>query len=73
MTNRLVTVLFALVFSSVAAYPDGLPLTPYPNQLEVGQGVFHVGAHVSIEVTSKSEEDTFAASLLSGDQGRRRA
>ena len=67
VTNRLLASVFALVFSGLAAYPASLPLTPYPNQIEIGQGVFHMGTRVSIDVTGKSEEDSFAASLLSGD------
>jgi hypothetical protein len=56
--------LFALVFFSSALFSSSLPLTPYPNQLEVVQGVLRVGARVSIEVASNEEEDRFAASLL---------
>jgi hexosaminidase len=67
VSNKLIAFLFALMLSSPAVYPASLPLTPYPNQLELGQGVFQVGTHVSIEVTSNTEEDRFAASLLSGD------
>ena len=67
MSKKLFAFLFALVLSSPAVYGANLPLTPYPNQLELGQGVFHVGTRVSIEVTSNTDEDRFAASLLSGD------
>ena len=67
MSQRLFAFLFALVLSGPAVYGASLPLTPYPNQLELGQGVFQVGTRVSIEVTSNTEEDRFAASLLAGD------
>jgi hypothetical protein len=56
--------LFALVVSSSGLFSSTLPLIPYPNQLEAGQGTLRVGAHVSIEVASNEEEDRFAASLL---------
>ena len=67
MNRKFFTILFALILSSVAAYPAGLPLTPYPNQLELGPGTFQVGRSVSIEVAGNAEEDRFAASLLSSD------
>ena len=67
MSKSLFAFLSVLILSVSIAYPASLPLTPYPNQLELGQGVFHVGARVSIDVTSNSEEDRFAASLLAGD------
>jgi hexosaminidase len=67
VSKSLFAFILVLVLSSVHVYSTNLPLTPYPNQLEVGQGVFHVGARVSIDVTSNSEEDRFAASLLAGD------
>jgi hexosaminidase len=67
VSNRLLLLFFALILSSPAIYAAGLPLTPYPNQLELGQGVFQVGKTVGIDVIGNSEEDRFAASLLSGD------
>src|SRR5208282_6910749 len=67
MSNKIFAFLFALMLSSPAVYPASLPLTPYPNQLELGQGTFQVGKSASIDVTSNTEEDRFAASLLSGD------
>ena len=67
MTKRLITFLFALLFLGPAVHAANLPLSPYPNQITVGQGVFHVGTHFSIDVASNTEEDRFAASLLSDD------
>jgi len=58
------SLLFALVFFSSGLFSSSLPLIPYPNQVEVGQGVLRVGERVSIEVASNEEEDRFAASLL---------
>jgi len=55
---------FATVFLSSGLFSSSLPLIPYPNQLEAGQGVFRAGARVSIEVAGNEEEDRFAASLL---------
>jgi len=67
VSNKLFAFLIALILSSPAAYSASLPLTPYPNHLELGQGMFQVGKSVTIEVTSNNEEDRFAASLLSAD------
>jgi hypothetical protein len=67
MNSKPFVLLFALVLSVPVVYPASLPLTPYPNQLELGQGVFQIGPRVSIEVIGNAEEDRFAATLLSGD------
>jgi hypothetical protein len=52
------------VFFSSGLFSSDLPLIPYPNQLEVGQGELRMGTRVSIEVAGNEEEDRFAASLL---------
>ena len=65
MNRQFARLIFALAFFSSGLFSSSLPLTPYPNQLEVGQGALRLGARVSIEVTSNEEEDRFAASLLS--------
>lgn len=62
--NVLPLSLGALLFS-LTAYSAEFPLSPYPNQLELGQGTFQTGKNVSIDVAGNSEEDRFAASLLS--------
>jgi hypothetical protein len=59
--------LFALVCFSASLYAAGLPIIPYPNQVEVGGGTLRVGARINIEVQSNDEEDRFAASLLEQD------
>ncbi|MGO8733211.1 MAG: beta-N-acetylhexosaminidase [Terriglobia bacterium] len=64
MNRQFASLLFALALSSSSLFSSSLPLIPYPNQLEAGEGVFRVGARVSIEVASNEEEDRFAASLL---------
>ena len=67
MSKRFVAILLGLILSASAASSANLPLTPYPNQIEPGQGKFQVGTRVSIDVIGNSEEDRFAASLLSAD------
>ncbi len=67
MSKKLFACMFVLILSSLAGYPASLPLSPYPNQLEPSQGVFKLEGRVRIDVISKSEEDRFAASLLSAD------
>ncbi|HTS68957.1 MAG TPA: glycoside hydrolase family 20 zincin-like fold domain-containing protein [Terriglobia bacterium] len=67
MDKRLFAIVISLILFAPALYPAGLPLSPYPNQIELGQGKFQTGMHVSIEVANNSEEDRFAASLLSAD------
>jgi hypothetical protein len=62
--NQFFGLLLVLMSFSSTLFSSSLSLTPYPNQLEVGGGVFHAGARISIEVASNEEEDRFAASLL---------
>ncbi len=44
-----------------------LPLTPYPRQIELQQGVFRTKSRIIIGVPGRSEQDQFAASLLAQD------
>ncbi|MGH9469436.1 MAG: glycoside hydrolase family 20 zincin-like fold domain-containing protein, partial [Terriglobia bacterium] len=44
-----------------------LPLIPYPRQLQASAGAFQTKDRIAIGVTSKSDADRFAASLLAGD------
>jgi hypothetical protein len=69
MNRQFAGLLFALVVFSSALFSSSLPLTPYPNQLEMVQGVLRVRVRVSIEVASNEEEDRFAASLLAQELG----
>jgi hypothetical protein len=64
MLKQFFWLLLALMSFSSTLFSSSLSLTPYPNQLELGQGVFRVGPRVSIEVPSRDEDDLFAASLL---------
>ena len=50
MPKTLSAILLALILSSHAVYAVDLPLTPYPNHVELGEGVFHIDAHVNIQV-----------------------
>ena len=67
MFKALSAFLFASILSTAPIYAADLALTPYPNQLEVEAGVFHIDAHVKIEVPGNDDDDRFAASLLSSD------
>ena len=64
---RLMFALFALASFAGSLFASSLPLIPYPNQVEAGQGTLRVGARINIEVPSNDEEDRFAASLLVQD------
>ena len=59
--------ILATVLSIPTVYGASLPLSPYPNRLEAGDGVFHVGARADIQVMGNADDDRFAASLLAGD------
>jgi hypothetical protein len=67
VSKALFAFLFVSAYCCAVAYPATPPLSPYPNQIELGQGIFRTGDYVRIEITSDSEEDRFAASLLSAD------
>lgn len=67
VSKQIYSVPVALLFVSSVVFSAGFPLTPYPQQLQMGQGVLHLGARVSVEVGSKEEDDRFAASLLAQD------
>jgi len=64
LIRRFASLMFALALFDSGLFSSSLPLIPYPNQLEVGQGVLRLGARVNIEVASTEDEDRFAASLL---------
>jgi len=59
-------ILMSLASGSLLRAAD-LPLTPYPRQLEIGQGTFETGPRVTIEVDDPSGDDQFAALLLAKD------
>ncbi|MGH9356070.1 MAG: beta-N-acetylhexosaminidase, partial [Terriglobia bacterium] len=42
----------------------GIPLSPYPRQLQLAQGVFRTKSCITIGVPGKSDQDRFAASLV---------
>src|SRR5579872_4599256 len=65
--KSILTLCFAGLLLTSAALAADLPLSPYPNQLELGQGTFQTGKSVSIDVVGNAEDDRFAASLLSAD------
>jgi hypothetical protein len=62
--RQLASLFFAVGLLSSPLFSSNLPLIPYPNQLEEGQGVLRVSARINIEVAGNEEEDRFAASLL---------
>ena len=64
---RLMFALFTLASFAGSLFASSLPLIPYPNQLETGQGTLRVGSRLNIEVPSNDDEDRFAASLLVQD------
>ncbi len=67
MTRSFFRSLAAIVFFSSLVFSADVPLTPYPNRLELGQGTLRIGPTVSIEVAGNAAEDRFAASLLAED------
>lgn len=67
MLIRRLIVLFAFLLPCSLFGAAALPLIPYPRQLQTTGGVFQTKDRISIGVTSKSDADRFAASLLAGD------
>jgi hypothetical protein len=67
MSKRHFVLLFALILFIPSVHSANLPLSPYPNQLVLGQGVFRIGKNFSIDVIGNAEEDRFAAAQLAGD------
>lgn len=62
--RRLSFVIVLLMFGSLI-YAAELPLTPFPRQLQVGQGTFQATSRITI--SASGDQDRFAASLLAKD------
>lgn len=58
---------FAPILFISSVHSANLPLSPYPSQLVLNQGVFRVGKNLSVDVIGNSEEDRFTAAQLVGE------
>jgi hexosaminidase len=67
LTIRRFVFLIALSLGCMPLVAAELPLTPYPQQVQMGQGEFVTKSNPSIIVTSKDAQDRFAATLLQQD------
>ncbi|MGH9378440.1 MAG: glycoside hydrolase family 20 zincin-like fold domain-containing protein [Terriglobia bacterium] len=61
------TACFLIWLCASSLFAAQLPLIPYPRQLQTGQGEFRTKSTITIGITSKDDQDSFAASLLAKD------
>ena len=67
MNFRRFAFLLALFLSCWPLAAAELPITPYPQQVRMGQGQFVTKSNLTIGVSSNNAQDRFAASLLKQD------
>lgn len=67
MTIRRLALLVAFILGCLPLAAAELPITPYPQQLHMGQGQFVTKSNLTIGVTSNNAQDRFAANLLKQD------
>ena len=67
MITRRIVFLLAMFFGCWPLVAAELPLTPYPQQVHMGQGEFVTKSNLTIEVNGNDAQDRFAATQLAQD------